>query len=292
MCGSREVTHPPTQGQTPTSGEVSPTAKLRVKWSPMAKLRVKRSLRHNLGVKRSPEPHLLLNPSPRISVLAPVNYHFFKVTKLIAASSVRMALELTSNSPESTATLEPTPTPNLTRRLQIRFTDNDGNEFDLENHHFKYLQLNELNFVATKLQEALQANKKAKPFVAKFTKVSNRDPKHKSPAGDFDLLHSFCYGGSEENVSLSLSKRLGEEFSRKLKNSLLKVRPQVYVDIINYTSIDEFNSEPIRSDVDGYCEVCADNFTTAITGKLEYSVSKAYTQKNFREALSQDTRKD
>jgi hypothetical protein len=199
-----------------------------------------------------------------------------------------MALELTSNSPESTATPEPTATPNSTRKLQIRFTDNDGNEFDLENHHFKYLQLNELDFVTTKLKEALKAIKNAKPFVTQYTKVSNRNTSHKSPAGDFDLLHSFCYGGSEETVPLKLTERLGEAFSRELKNRLLKARPLTYLDIITYTSIDEFNSESIRSDLSGYCGICERNSTSATTDK---SFSKAYTSENFRQALAKDIRK-
>jgi hypothetical protein len=262
-----------------TSGEVSPAAQLRVTRSPGANLRVTQSLTANLRVKWSPETQLHYN-------LHSIDHHHPNLTSCSITTLAQLNQSRVVNIPlvlqmalESKST---------TRRLQMRFTDNDGNEFDLGSHTFKYLQLKELEFVTTELQAALQASKKAKPFVAKFTKVSNRDPKHKSPASDFDLLHSFCYGGSKENDSLPLIKRLGEEFSRKLKNTLLKVRPQAYVDIITYTSIDEFNSEPIRSDVDGYCEICADNFTTAVTDNLEYAVSKAYKQEKFRAEISRD----
>jgi hypothetical protein len=199
-----------------------------------------------------------------------------------------MALELTSNPPESTATPEPAPLPNSTQKLQIRFTDNDGNEFNLENHHFKYLQLNELEFVNTKLKHALKAIKNAKPFVSQYTKVSNKNTTHKSPSRDFDLLHLFCYGGLEETVPLELTERLGEEFSRELKNRLLKVRPLTYLNIISYTSIDEFSSESIRSDLSGYCEICERNSTP---DTVEKSLSKAFMSENFQQALAKDIRK-
>jgi hypothetical protein len=202
-----------------------------------------------------------------------------------------MALQLT-NSPESTATPDPAATltsiPKSIRKLQIRFTDGDGDEFHLENHYFKYLQLNELDFVTTKLKEALTAIKNAKHFVTQCTKVSNKSTTHKSPPEDFDLLHSFCYGGSE-TIPLRLTESLGEAFSRELKNRLLKVRPQPYLDIISYTSIDEFNSESIRNNFSVYCGICERNSTSTTIDK---SFSKAFlSSESFQRALAEDIRK-